>query len=43
LRYRRPSHVLRNDGCGGLPEGAELVTAADTASSRTVRKIVLRQ
>jgi hypothetical protein len=34
---------MRHDGCGGLPGRAELVTDADSASSRPVRKIVLRQ
>jgi len=34
---------MRHDGCGGLPGSAELVTDADSASSRPVRKIVLRE
>jgi hypothetical protein len=34
---------MRHDGCGGLPGSAELLTGADGASSRPVRKIVLRQ
>jgi hypothetical protein len=44
--YRTLRHILarmRHDGCGGLAGRAELVTAADAAtSSRPVRKIVLR-
>jgi hypothetical protein len=34
---------MRHDGCGGLAGQAELVTDADSASSRPVRNIVLRQ
>jgi len=32
----------RHDGCGGRAGGAELLTGIETASSRPVRKIVLR-
>jgi hypothetical protein len=34
---------MRHDGCGGLPGRAELWTGSDVASSRPVRKIVLRE
>jgi hypothetical protein len=34
---------MRHDGCGDLPGSAELVTDADSASSRPVRTIVLRR
>ncbi|HTI80419.1 MAG TPA: hypothetical protein VL614_08210 [Acetobacteraceae bacterium] len=34
---------MRHDECGGLAGSAELVTDADSASSRPVRKIVLRE
>jgi hypothetical protein len=33
---------MRHDGCGGLAAKAELLTGIDGASSRPVRKIVLR-
>lgn len=33
---------MRHDGCGGLAGGAELMSGAEAASSRPVRKIVLR-
>jgi hypothetical protein len=33
---------MRHDGCGGLAGKAELLTGIDGASSRPVRKIVLR-
>ena len=32
----------RHDGCGGLPGRAELLTGIEGASSRPVRRIVLR-
>jgi hypothetical protein len=32
----------RRDGCGGLPGRAELLTGIEGASSRPVRRIVLR-
>jgi hypothetical protein len=32
----------RHDGCGGRPGRAELLTGIESASSRPVRKIVLR-
>jgi hypothetical protein len=34
---------LRHDGCGGLPGRVELLTGIESASSRPVRKIVLRE
>jgi hypothetical protein len=34
---------MRRDGCGGLPGSAELLTGSEAASSRPVRKIVLRK
>jgi hypothetical protein len=34
---------MRHDGCGGLPGKAELLTGIEGASSRPVRKIVLRE
>jgi hypothetical protein len=33
---------MRHDGCGGLPGRAELLTGVEGASSRPVRRIVLR-
>jgi hypothetical protein len=33
---------MRHDGCGGRAGKAELMTGIDDASSRPVRKIVLR-
>jgi hypothetical protein len=33
---------MRHDGCGGLPGKAELLTGLEGASSRPVRRIVLR-
>jgi hypothetical protein len=33
----------RHDGCGGRPGRVELLTGIEGASSRPVRKIVLRQ
>jgi hypothetical protein len=33
---------MRHDGCGGLPGRAELLTGIEGASSRPVRRIVLR-
>ena len=33
---------MRNDGCGGLPGRAELLTGVEGVSSRPVRRIVLR-
>jgi hypothetical protein len=33
---------MRDDGCGGLPGTAELLTGVEGVSSRPVRKIVLR-
>jgi hypothetical protein len=45
LRGRPLSDILsrmRHDGCGGLPAKAELLTGIDGASSRPVRRIVLR-
>jgi hypothetical protein len=33
---------MRHDGCGGLAEKAELMTGIEAASSRPVRRIVLR-
>jgi hypothetical protein len=34
---------MRHDGCGGLAGWAELWTGSNVASSRPVRKIVLRE
>ena len=34
---------MRHDGCGGLPRRAELMTGIEAASSRPVRRIVLRE
>jgi hypothetical protein len=34
---------MRHDGCGGLPGKAELMTGIEGASSRPVRRIVLRR
>ena len=34
---------MRHDGCGGLAGKAELLSGAEAASSRPVRKIVLRE
>jgi hypothetical protein len=34
---------MRHDGCGGRPKLVELVTGIEGASSRPVRKIVLRE
>jgi hypothetical protein len=34
---------MRHDGCGGLAGKAELLTGIESASSRPVRKIVLRE
>src|ERR1700743_1882589 len=34
---------MRHDGCGGLAGKAELMTGVEVASSRPVRKIVLRE
>ena len=34
---------MRHDGCGGLPGRVELLTGIESASSRPVRKIVLRE
>ena len=34
---------MRHDGCGGLPGRAELLTGIEGASSRPVRRIVLRE
>ena len=34
---------MRHDGCGGRAGKAELLTGIEGASSRPVRKIVLRQ
>jgi len=36
-------HQMRHDGCGGLPGRAELLTGIEGASSRPVRRIVLRE
>jgi hypothetical protein len=33
----------RHDGCGGLPGQVELLTGIEGASSRPVRRIVLRE
>jgi len=33
---------MRHDGCGGNSGNAELLTGIESASSRPVRKIVLR-
>ena len=33
---------MRHDGCGGLAGNAELLTGIESASSRPVRKIILR-
>jgi hypothetical protein len=33
---------MRHDGCGGRPGRFELLTCIEVASSRQVRKIVLR-
>jgi hypothetical protein len=33
---------MRHDGCDGPPGSAEMLTGADTASSRPMRRIVLR-
>ena len=33
---------LRHDGCGGRAQRAELLTGTEGASSRPVRRIVLR-
>ena len=35
-------HRMRHEGCGGRPGRVELLTGIDGASSRPVRKIVLR-
>ena len=35
-------HQMRHDGCGGLAGRAELLTGIEGASSRPVRRIVLR-
>jgi hypothetical protein len=45
-RNRTLRHILarmRHDGCGGLAGRAELLSGAEDASSRPVRKIVLRE
>jgi hypothetical protein len=34
---------MRHDGCGGWPEKAELLTGIEGASSRPVRRIVVRE
>jgi hypothetical protein len=34
---------MRHDGCGGSPGRVELITGIEGASSRPVRKIVLRE
>jgi hypothetical protein len=34
---------MRHDGCGGLAGKAELLTGIEGASSRPVRRIVLRE
>jgi hypothetical protein len=34
---------MRHDGCGGRPGKAELITGIEGASSRAVRRIVLRE
>ena len=34
---------MRHEGCGGLPGRAELLTGIEGASSRPVRKILLRE
>ena len=34
---------MRHDGCGGYPSRAELLTGIEGASSRPVRRIVLRE
>jgi hypothetical protein len=46
LRGRPLAEILarmRHDGCGGRAARAELLTGIDGASSRPVRRIVLRQ
>jgi hypothetical protein len=42
LRLDDILHRMRHDGCGGLPGRAELLTGIEAASSRPVRRIVLR-
>jgi hypothetical protein len=34
---------MRHDGCGGRAGRAELITGVEAASSRPVRRIVLRE
>jgi hypothetical protein len=36
-------HLNAHDGCGGLAGKAELLTGIEGVSSRSVRKIVLRE
>ena len=50
MAYRHRGTVLRDllsrmghDGCGGRPARAELLTGIKAASSRPVRRIVLRE
>jgi hypothetical protein len=42
MALRVPISRMRHDGCGGRPGRVELLTGIDGASSRPVRKIVLR-
>jgi hypothetical protein len=43
LRIRELLARLHHDGCGGIAGKAELLTGIERASSRPVRKIVLRE
>ena len=43
LRLNEILARTRHHGCGGLPGRAELLTGIESASSRPVRRIVLRE
>ena len=43
LTIRQIITCMRHDGCGGLAGRAELLTGIEGASSRPVRRIVLRE
>ena len=43
MRIRDILDKMRHDGCGGEAGRAELLTGVEAASSRPVRRIVLRE
>jgi hypothetical protein len=43
LTIREILHRMRHDGCGGQAARAELLTGIEGASSRPVRRILLRE